>query len=69
MIVVRIGVVGVGVIGRTHVDALLNEPRCQVAGVADPTAAAYARQRGLRHFVPQGTVPTPVELGSGDWQT
>jgi predicted dehydrogenase len=69
--VVRIGVVGVGVIGRTHVDALLSEPRCRLAGVADPTptAAAYAKERGLPYFADYAEMlenATPDGVPRGD---
>jgi len=52
MSAVRIGIIGAGAIGRTHIQAMRREPRCQIVGVADPTTAAaeYARQQGIAHF-------------------
>ena len=49
---VGIGIIGAGVIGRTHVETMQNEPRCGIVGIADPTPAAaeYARQLGLPCF-------------------
>ena len=48
---VRIGVIGAGAIGRTHIETLLHEPAATLAGIADPSpsAAAYAAERGVRH--------------------
>ena len=48
---VRIGVIGAGVIGRTHIETLLDEPDATISGVADPSpaSASYAKQRGIRH--------------------
>jgi predicted dehydrogenase len=51
MSTVRIGVIGAGVIGRTHIQTMQQEPTCQIAGIADPTPAAaeYAQQQGIPH--------------------
>ncbi len=35
-----IGVIGAGVIGRTHLDALRRDAGCRIIGLADPTPAA-----------------------------
>jgi predicted dehydrogenase len=52
MSVLRIGVIGAGAFGRRHVEVLLGEPSCVIAGIADPTsdAAAFAAARGLPYF-------------------
>jgi predicted dehydrogenase len=48
----RIAVIGAGMIGRQHVERLLADPGCAVAGVADPVpeARAWAERQGLRAF-------------------
>jgi len=48
---VGIGVIGAGVIGRTHLTALHRDDRCRIVGLADPTPAAadLAARLGLRH--------------------
>ena len=49
---VRIGIIGAGAIGRTHIRTMQQEPRCATAGIADPTPAAaeYAQQHGIPYF-------------------
>ena len=49
---VRIAVIGAGMIGRAHIERLLADPQCAVAGVADPVpeARAWAEAQGLRAF-------------------
>ncbi len=47
-----IGVIGAGVIGRTHLSMLRNDSDCRIVGLADPTPAAreLAGELGLTHF-------------------
>ena len=49
---VRVAVIGAGAFGRRHLAYLSREPSCEIAAIADPTAAAaeYARAEGLRCF-------------------
>ncbi len=49
---VRIAVIGAGMIGKAHIERLLADPRCVVAGVADtaPETRAWAVALGLRCF-------------------
>jgi len=49
---VRIAVIGAGMFGQRHITYLKREPRCEIAAIADPSAAAgeYAKAEGLRHF-------------------
>lgn len=52
MSAVGIGVVGGGVIGRTHLSTLRQDDRCRIVGLADPTPAAadLAAELGLPYF-------------------
>jgi len=49
---VRIAVIGAGMFGQRHLAYLRREPACEIAAIADPSAAAaaYAATEGLRHF-------------------
>ena len=49
---VRIAVIGAGAFGQRHIAYLKREPSCEIAAIADPSAAAaeYAKAEGLRHF-------------------
>jgi predicted dehydrogenase len=49
---VRIAVIGAGAFGQRHIAYLEREPLCEIAAIADPSAAAaqYASAKGLRHF-------------------
>src|SRR4051812_28709329 len=49
---VRIGIVGGGMIGRTHLDVLLSQRGYEVAGIADPSPAAekLAKENGAPYF-------------------
>ncbi len=44
---VGIGVIGAGVIGRTHLSTLRRDERCRIVGLADPTPAAAELAAGL----------------------
>lgn len=48
----RVGVIGAGAIGRTHLDTIAATEGFEVAGLADPmdAAAAVARAAGTRHY-------------------
>lgn len=48
----RIAVIGAGMIGRTHIEALVGSPDASLAAVADPTPAAQAlaAKHGVPHF-------------------
>lgn len=48
----RIAVVGAGLIGRRHIQHIMAEPRCQLAGVVepDPEAKAIAERAGAVYF-------------------
>lgn len=50
--IVRIAVIGAGVIGITHIGIIQQDPLCEVAAIADPTptAAALAAERGIPYF-------------------
>ena len=52
MSVLRIAVVGAGVIGRAHIAVLAQNPSAQLCGIADPTDAArqLAREQGVAWF-------------------
>jgi predicted dehydrogenase len=52
MIPIDIAVIGAGWIGRKHVEAVLREPACRLAALADPApeSEAYARGIGARRF-------------------
>ena len=43
---------GAGNIGRRHLQAILPNPACRAAAIADPTpvAEAFAREHGIPHF-------------------
>ncbi len=47
-----IGVIGAGVIGRTHCDRIVSSDFASLAGIADPSpeAAELARRHGVPHF-------------------
>ncbi len=47
---VRIALIGAGQIGRRHLDVILPDPDYAAAGIADPAAEDFARQRGLAYF-------------------
>lgn len=49
---IGIGVIGAGVIGRTHLSTLGQDPACEIVGLADPTPAAaeLAAELGLPHY-------------------
>jgi predicted dehydrogenase len=49
---ISIGVIGAGLFGRKHIETMPHEPRCKLAGIADPTpeAAAYASKMGVPCF-------------------
>lgn len=49
---IRIAVIGAGVIGITHINILQQDPRCEVAAIADPTpaAAALAAEQGIPYY-------------------
>ena len=49
---VRIVVIGAGLIGRRHVEHILAEPRCQLAGIVDPDprARAVAQKAGVGYW-------------------
>lgn len=51
-----IGVIGAGVIGRTHLSSLTQDPACEIIGLADPmpAAAELAVDRGLTHYTDHG---------------
>lgn len=48
-----LGVIGAGVIGRTHLSTLQQDSGCRIVGLADPTPAAkeLAGELGLTHYV------------------
>ncbi|MEY2873589.1 MAG: hypothetical protein RLZZ373_960, partial [Pseudomonadota bacterium] len=48
----RIAVAGAGIIGRAHIDVLLNSSTCALAAIVDPSpgAQALAEQRGVPLF-------------------
>lgn len=52
MKILRLGVAGAGLIGRAHIDRILADPQCMLAGIADPgpQAAGYADQKGVSHY-------------------
>lgn len=52
MTTVRIAIIGAGLIGRTHINVIRQEWRCEVAAIADPlpAAAAYTSEQGIPYF-------------------
>lgn len=52
MSTVRIAIIGAGLIGRTHINVIRQEWRCEVAAIADPmpAAAVYASEQGIPLF-------------------
>ncbi|GAK61230.1 probable Oxidoreductase [Candidatus Vecturithrix granuli] len=48
----RIAVIGAGLIGRRHIQHIMAEPRCQLAGVVEPNPAAktFAEHAGTAYF-------------------
>ena len=76
----RVAVIGVGTMGRKHVDLLRAEPRCELVAVADPVPEAkeYARRLGVPYYAdyremldrakPEGAIiasPTPLHAPMG----
>jgi predicted dehydrogenase len=59
----RIAVIGAGLIGRKHLSILEDDPAFEVAGVADPSAAAaaYAREHGFACFADAETMLDAVK--------
>jgi predicted dehydrogenase len=59
----RIAVIGAGLIGRKHLSILKDDPVFEVAGVADPSAAAaaYAREHGFAYFADADTMLDAVK--------
>jgi len=52
MSTVRIAIIGAGLIGRTHINVIRQEWRCEVAAIADPmpAAATLASEQGVPYF-------------------
>lgn len=59
----RIAVIGAGLIGRKHLSILKDDPAFEVAGVADPSAAAavYVREQGFTYFADAETMLDAVK--------
>ena len=53
MSTIRIGVIGFGLIGKTHVSKILESPNCELAGIADPRPSVMTElsQAGLPHYL------------------
>jgi predicted dehydrogenase len=48
----RVGIIGAGAFGRRHVATIGREPLCEVAAIADPSAAAaaFGAERGFAYY-------------------
>ena len=55
---VRLGIVGVGAIGRRHLQLASLESQCRVVALADPApeVAAIAKEAGIPHFASHGAM-------------
>ena len=63
----RIGLIGAGQFGRKHLETIRNEPRCELAGVADPAWQGEKRYADYREMLdrakPDGVIiATPNAL-------